>query len=70
MSSSLTITVDVDSLGVVARHHAKMATDQSYRNAALTPPGGKAPGSGGKPASTVSGHLPRIPGVVEAGTAS
>jgi hypothetical protein len=70
MTSSLTVTVDVDKLGVVSKHQAKMATDQTYRNRALTPPGGNAPGSGGKPANTKSNNLPAIPGVVATGTAT
>lgn len=51
MGETITVEVDVDDLGVLARHHYRMANDQEYRDRALTPPGGKAPGEGGKPAS-------------------
>jgi hypothetical protein len=43
-----TVEVDVDDLGVASKHEFLMANDQDYRDAALTPPGGKAPGEGGK----------------------
>jgi len=49
----VTVEVDVEDLGVVSRHHYLMANDQEYRDEALTPPGGKAPGEGDKPESPV-----------------
>lgn len=53
----ITVEVDVDDLGVLAKHHYRMANDQDYRDNALTPPGGKAPGEGDKPASPApDGH--------------
>jgi hypothetical protein len=45
---TITVEVDPDSLGVLARHHYLTANDQEYRNRHLTPPGGNAPGEGGK----------------------
>lgn len=54
------VEVDPDQLGVASRHHFLMANDQDYRDAALTPPGGKAPGEGGKdpmPTSEVDAGL-------------
>lgn len=47
----ITVQVDPDGLGVTSRHHYRMANDQDYRDRALTPPGGKAPGEGDKPAA-------------------
>ena len=43
-----TVEVDADDLGVCTKHDFLMANDQDYRHAALTPPGGHAPGTGGK----------------------
>jgi hypothetical protein len=48
-TTKVTVEVDPDNLGVTARHHFLMANDQDYRDRALTPPGGKAPGEDGKP---------------------
>lgn len=39
----ITVEVDVNDLGVVARHHYLMANDEEYRASALTPPGGDKP---------------------------
>lgn len=50
---TITVEVDPDNLGVLAKHHYRMANDQDYRDNALTPPGGKAPGEGDKPADPV-----------------
>lgn len=50
-TKKVTVEVDPDELGVVSRHHFRMANDQEYRDRALTPPGGKAPGEDGKPES-------------------
>lgn len=47
-STKVTVEVDVDDLGVASRHHFRMANDQDYRDRALTPPGGLAPGEGDK----------------------
>lgn len=44
----VTVEVDVEELGVASRHHFLMANDEDYRKAALTPPGGNAPGEAGK----------------------
>lgn len=52
-TQKVTVEVDVNDLGVVSRHHFLMANDQDYRDRALTPPGGKAPGEDGKPADPV-----------------
>ena len=52
----VTVEVDVEDLGVVSRHHYLMANDQEYRDEALTPPGGKAPGEGDKPESPTPDH--------------
>ena len=68
--NSVTITVDPDDLGVLTKHRLLMETDQDYRDRALTPPGGKAPGEGDKPADKVSGDVPAIPGIIAAGTVS
>jgi hypothetical protein len=46
-----------------------METDQEYRDRALTPPGGIAPGEGDKPKDKISGDVPAVPGVL-AGAAS
>jgi hypothetical protein len=43
-----TVEIDVDDLGVASKHEFLMANDQDYRDAALTPPGGKAPGEAGR----------------------
>jgi hypothetical protein len=53
--NTITIEIDPDKLGVCARHEFLVATDQEYRNAALTPQGGLAPGEGGKPEDPVPG---------------
>jgi len=45
---SISVEVDPAKAGVVTRHHLRMETDQEYRDNALTPPGGKAPGEAGK----------------------
>ena len=45
----VTVEVNPDELGVASRHHFRMANDQDYRDRALTPPGGLAPGEGDKP---------------------
>lgn len=50
-TETITVEVNPDNLGVLARHHFRMANDQEYRDRALTPPGGKAPGEDGKPES-------------------
>ena len=50
-TEKITVEVNPDDLGVVSRHHFLMANDQEYRDRALTPPGGKAPGEGDKPES-------------------
>jgi hypothetical protein len=55
-TDKITVEVDVDDLGVLAKHHYRMANDQEYRDNALTPPGGKAPGEGSKPASPTPDH--------------
>lgn len=56
-SIKISAEVDVNDLGVLGRHHARMANDQDYRDRALTPPGGKAPGEDGKPESPLpEGH--------------
>lgn len=47
-SEKITVEVNPDDLGVVSRHHFLMANDQDYRDRALTPPGGLAPGEGDK----------------------
>lgn len=47
-TTKVTVEVDPDELGVLAAHHFRMANDQDYRDRALTPPGGLAPGEGGK----------------------
>ena len=47
--NTITVEVDPDNLGVASRHHYLMANDQDYRDRALTPPGGVAPGEGEKP---------------------
>lgn len=52
-SVSVEVSVDPDELGVLSRHKVLMANDQEYRDRALTPPGGKAPGEDGKPESPV-----------------
>lgn len=39
----VTLEVDPDKLGVASRHHFRMANDKSYRERALTAPGGEAP---------------------------
>lgn len=57
-SNSISVEINPDDLGVASRHHFLMATDQDYRDRALTPPGGKAPGEGDKPADKVSGDAP------------
>jgi len=58
MSDHHTISVDVDpdDLGVLSRHDYKMANDQDYRDEALTPPGGKAPGEDGKDEAPLPDH--------------
>ena len=50
-TEKVTVEVDPSELGVLSRHAYRMANDQDYRDAALTPPGGLKPGEGGKPAS-------------------
>ena len=67
---TLTIKVQKDDLGVLTRHRVRMATEQDYRDRALTPPGGNAPGEGDKPKDEASGDVPGIPGVVQVGTAT
>lgn len=42
-TESITVDVNVDDLGVLARHHFRMANDEEYRRRALTPPGGQEP---------------------------
>ena len=44
----ITVEVNPDELGVLAKHDYLMANDQKYRDEALTPPGGYAPGEHGK----------------------
>lgn len=61
---TITLTVDRSKLGVLTEHRVRMATDQEYRDRALTPPGGKAPGEGGKEPDKVPGDVPAIPGVI------
>lgn len=63
-SDKLTLEVDQENLGVATRHHVRMQTDQDYRDRALTPPGGNAPGEADKPSDEVSGDVPAIPGVI------
>jgi hypothetical protein len=48
--------VKVSELGVSTRHHLLMDTDQDYRDACLTPPGGYAPGEHGKDPDPVPGE--------------
>lgn len=50
-NEKVTVEVDPDDLGVLSRHQFRMANDQDYRDRALTPPGGKAPGEDEKPSS-------------------
>lgn len=57
---TITIEVKPDNLGVLAKHDLLMQTDQEYRDEALTPPGGKAPGEGGKPEDPIPDE-PSIP---------
>lgn len=52
----VTVEIDTDDLGVASRHHFLMANDQDYRDRALTPPGGKAPGEDDKPANPTPDH--------------
>lgn len=47
-TEKVTVEIDPDDLGVASRHHFLMANDQEYRDLALTPPGGNAPGEAGK----------------------
>jgi hypothetical protein len=47
-TTTVEVEVDESKLGLSTRHRHKMATDQKYRDRALTPPGGKAPGEDGK----------------------
>lgn len=72
MASKDTITLEVplDDLGVLTRHRVRMQTDQDYRDRALTPPGGIAPGEGDKPADKASGDVPAIPGTIQQATAT
>jgi hypothetical protein len=56
MAKGKQASVDVDKLGVCARHEYLMATDQEYRDRALTPPGGLAPGEGGKEPDPIPGE--------------
>ncbi|MEJ7787692.1 MAG: hypothetical protein WKF96_23060 [Solirubrobacteraceae bacterium] len=52
-TEKITVEVDPSQLGVASQHHYRMANDQEYRDRALTPPSGKAPGEGDKPADPV-----------------
>lgn len=65
-NEKITLEVDPDNLGVLTKHRVRMETDQDYRDRALTPPGGLAPGDGGKDEDKVSGDVPAIPGVLAA----
>lgn len=56
MGDKITVEVDAYNLGVVSRHHYRMANDQEYRDAALTPPGGNAPGEAGKDPAPTPDH--------------
>jgi hypothetical protein len=66
--NTVTLTVDTDNLGVLTKHRVRMQTDQDYRDRALTPPGGNAPGEGGKTPDKASGDVPAIPGVIAGAT--
>lgn len=54
----VTVTIDVDKLGVSTRDHFLKATDEDYRREALKPPGGYGPGEGGKDEDPPSGDVP------------
>lgn len=62
----VTVEVDPNELGVLTRHHFLMANDQDYRNEALTPPGGKAPGEDGKPEAPLPDGDGLTPAVIAA----
>lgn len=66
----ITIEVDPDNLGVLSRHDLLMQTDQEYRDEALTPPGGKAPGEGGKAEDPIPDEPVYPAGAVAAGLAT
>jgi hypothetical protein len=42
-TEKITVEVNVNDLGVLSRHHFRMANDEHYRARALTPPGGIEP---------------------------
>jgi hypothetical protein len=67
---TLTLEVNPDDLGVLSKHRVLMQTDQEYRDRALTPPGGYAPGEAGKDKDEVSGDVPAIPGVIQPAAAT
>lgn len=67
--TKVAVEIDEDNLGVATRHRFKMANDPEYRDRALTPPGGKAPGEDGKAdAPLPEGH--GLPANVLAGAAA
>jgi hypothetical protein len=68
--TTVNISVNPDDLGVLSKHDLLMQTDQEYRDEALTPPGGKAPGEGDKPADPIPDD-PILPaGAIAAGVAT